>query len=86
MVSKHFEDIKIKFVEDTDTTAELVAEPFERGYGVTVGNALRRTLMTSVPGAAIVSVKIDGVDHEFSVIDGVLEDVVQIILSLKQIP
>ena len=85
MVSKHFEDIKIKFVEDTDTTAELVAEPFERGYGVTVGNALRRTLMTSVPGAAIVSVKIDGVDHEFSSIDGILEDVSDIILNLKEV-
>ena len=65
MVSKHFEDIKIKFVEDTDLTAKIVAEPFERGYAVTVGNALRRALMTSVPGAAIVSVKIDGVQHEF---------------------
>ena len=65
MVSKHFEDIKIKFVEDTDLTAKIVAEPFERGYAVTVGNALRRALMTSVPGAAIVSIKIDGVQHEF---------------------
>ena len=58
MVSKHFDDIKIKFKEESDNKLTLVAEPFERGYGVTVGNALRRTLMTSVPGAAIVSVKI----------------------------
>ena len=83
MVSKHFEDIKIKFVEDLDNKATIVAEPFERGYAVTVGNALRRTLMTSVPGAAIVSVKIEGADHEFSVLKGVLEDMSDIILNLK---
>ena len=83
MVSKHFEDIKIKFVEDSDNKATIVAEPFERGYAVTVGNALRRTLMTSVPGAAIVSVKVEGADHEFSVLEGVLEDVSDIILNLK---
>ncbi len=57
MSSKHFDDIKINFSEDTDTSVNIVAEPFERGYGVTIGNALRRTLMTSVPGAAIVSSK-----------------------------
>ena len=85
MVSKHFEDIKIKFTDDTDTTATLVAEPFERGYGVTMGNALRRTLLTSVPGAAIVSIKIDGIDHEFSSIDGILEDVSDIVLNLKEV-
>ena len=83
MVSKHFEDVKIKFVEDLDNKVTIVAEPFERGYAVTVGNALRRTLMTSVPGAAIVSVKIEGADHEFSVLKGVLEDVSDIILNLK---
>jgi DNA-directed RNA polymerase subunit alpha len=83
MSSKHFDDIKINFTEDTDTSVKLVAEPFERGYGVTIGNALRRTLMTSVPGAAIVSVKIDGAEHEFSVLKGVLEDVSDIILNLK---
>ena len=83
MVSKHFEDIKIKFAEDSDNKAKIVAEPFERGYAVTIGNALRRTLMTSVPGAAIVSVKIEGADHEFSVLEGVLEDVSDIILNLK---
>jgi len=83
MSSKHFEDIKINFTEDSDNSVKIVAEPFERGYGVTIGNALRRTLMTSVPGAAIVSVKIDGADHEFSVLKGVLEDVSDIILNLK---
>ena len=85
MVSKHFEDIKIKFVDDTDNHAQIIAEPFERGYGVTIGNALRRTLMTSVPGAAIVSIKIDGIDHEFSSIDGILEDVSDIVLNLKEV-
>jgi len=85
MSSKHFEDIKINFTEDTDNSVKIVAEPFERGYGVTIGNALRRTLMTSVPGAAIVSVKIDGADHEFSVLKGVLEDVSDIILNLKSV-
>ena len=83
MVSKHFDDIKIKFAEDEDNKAKMIAEPFERGYAVTVGNALRRTLMTSVPGAAIVSIKIEGADHEFSVLEGVLEDVSDIILNLK---
>ena len=85
MTSKHFEDIKINFTEDSDNSVKIVAEPFERGYGVTVGNALRRTLMTSVPGAAIVSIKIDGADHEFSVLKGVLEDVSDIILNLKEV-
>ena len=85
MSSKHFEDIKINFTDDTDNSVKIVAEPFERGYGVTIGNALRRTLMTSVPGAAIVSVKIDGADHEFSVLKGVLEDVSDIILNLKSV-
>ena len=83
MISKHFEDIKIKFVEDEENKLKIVAEPFDRGYAVTVGNALRRTLMTSVPGAAITSIKIDGVQHEFSSIDGILEDVSDIILNLK---
>ena len=85
MSSKHFDDIKINFSEDTDTTVNIVAEPFERGYGVTIGNALRRTLITSVPGAAIVSVKIEGADHEFSVLKGMLEDVSDIILNLGPI-
>jgi len=85
MISKHFEDIKIKFIEDSDDHLKIMAEPFDRGYGVTVGNALRRTLMTSVPGAAITSVKIEGVQHEFSSIDGVLEDVSDIILNMKEV-
>ena len=85
MVTKHFDDIKIEFKESTETYAKLVAEPFDRGYAVTVGNGLRRVLMTSVPGAAITSIKIDGVQHEFSNVDGVLEDISDIILNLKEV-
>ena len=63
--------------------AKLIAEPFERGFGTTIGNSLRRILLSSLQGAAIVSVKIDGVLHEFSTIPGVQEDVTEIILNLK---
>ncbi len=61
------------------------AEPFERGYGITIGNSLRRVLLSSIMGAAITSVKIDGVDHEFSTVRGVKEDVTEIILNLKKV-
>ncbi len=61
------------------------AEPFERGYGITVGNSLRRVLLSSIMGGAITSVKIDGVDHEFSTVRGVKEDVTEIILNLKKV-
>jgi DNA-directed RNA polymerase subunit alpha len=70
----------------TDTYTKFFAEPFERGYGTTIGNSLRRILMSSIPGAAITSVKIDGVLHEFSSLRGVVEDMTDIILNLKQIP
>jgi DNA-directed RNA polymerase subunit alpha len=65
--------------------AKFMAEPFERGYGITIGNSLRRVLLSSIMGAAITSVKIDGVDHEFSTIRGVKEDVTEIILNLKKV-
>ena len=81
---KHFNDISVNIVKNDDTYAKLVAEPFERGYGTTIGNSLRRILMTSIPGAAITSIKIDGVQHEFSNIKGVVEDVSQIIQNLKK--
>ena len=68
------------------TFARFVAQPFERGWGTTVGNALRRALLSSIPGAAITAVKIDGADHEFSAVPGVVEDVTDIILNLKKIP
>ena len=82
---KHFNDISVEIVEEAERYAKLVAEPFERGYATTIGNSLRRILMTSVPGAAITSLKIDGVQHEFSSIKGVVEDVSQIIQNLKAI-
>lgn len=68
-----------------DTYARFVAEPFETGYGHTIGNALRRVLLSSIEGAAISSVKIDGVQHEFQSIEGVVEDVTDIVLNLKSI-
>ena len=83
--TKHFSDINVKVLNDSDNIFQIEAEPFERGYGVTIGNSLRRILMTSIPGAAITSVKIDGVQHEFSSIKGVIEDVSQIIQNLKNI-
>src|SRR6201990_128476 len=70
----------------TDTYAQFTAQPFERGFGTTIGNALRRVLLSSIEGAAITAVKIDGVLHEFSPIPGVVEDATDIILNLKQIP
>jgi DNA-directed RNA polymerase subunit alpha len=64
---------------------KFVIEPFERGWGITVGNALRRVLLSSLQGAAIVSVKMEGVQHEFSTLEGVKEDVAEIILAIKQL-
>lgn len=69
----------------SQTYGKLIAEPLERGYGITIGNALRRVLLSSIEGAAITSVKIDGVFHEFSTVKGVKEDVVEIILNLKKL-
>ncbi len=63
----------------------FVAEPFEKGYGLTIGNSLRRVLLSSIEGAAITAIKIEGVPHEFSTIDGVFEDVTRIILTLKKL-
>src|SRR5262245_20949153 len=70
----------------TDRFGRFYAQPFERGFGTTIGNALRRVLLSSIEGAAITAVKIDGVLHEFSPIQGVVEDATDIILNLKQIP
>src|SRR5262247_477489 len=70
----------------TDRYAQFSAQPFERGFGTTIGNALRRVLLSSIEGAAITAVKIEGVLHEFSPIPGVVEDATDIILNLKQIP
>ena len=70
----------------TDRFGRFYAQPFERGFGTTVGNALRRVLLSSIEGAAVAAVKIEGVLHEFSPIPGVVEDATDIILNLKQIP
>src|SRR5437879_6602540 len=69
----------------TETFAKFIAEPFETGYGHTVGNSLRRVLLSSLEGAAITSIKVDGAMHEFATIDGVVEDVTDIVLNLKKV-
>ncbi len=69
----------------TPTYGKFVAEPFERGYGTTIGNALRRVLISSIEGAAVTSIKIDGMQHEFSSMDGVMEDGAQIVLNIKKL-
>src|SRR5450432_3997275 len=79
-----------RLVANTDTLTErygmFTAQPFQRGFGTTIGNSLRRVLLSSIEGAAITAVRIDGVEHEFSPIPGVVEDATDIILNLKQIP
>jgi len=70
----------------TDRYGKFYAQPFERGFGTTIGNSLRRALLSSIEGAAITAVKIEGVEHEFSSIKGVVEDATDVILNLKQIP
>jgi DNA-directed RNA polymerase subunit alpha len=69
----------------TETYAKFIADPFETGYGHTIGNSLRRVLLSSLEGAAITSMKVDGAMHEFATIDGVVEDVTDIVLNLKKI-
>ena len=70
----------------TPTFGRFIAQPFERGFGTTVGNAMRRCLLSSIDGAAVTAVQIEGVLHEFSAMPGVVEDVTDIILNLKQVP
>lgn len=77
--------IEIVEMSEDNTYGKFVVEPLERGYGITLGNSLRRILLSSLPGAAVTSVKIDGVLHEFSTIPGVVEDVTDIILNLKSL-
>ena len=76
---------KIESLEVTDQYGRFVVEPLERGYGMTLGNSLRRILLSSLQGIAVTSVKIEGVLHEFSTIPGVVEDVTDIILNLKNL-
>ncbi len=75
----------VRVQSDSDTNARVIIEPFERGFGHTLGNALRRILLSSMPGAAIVEADIDGVLHEYTSIEGVQEDVVEILLNLKAV-
>ena len=76
---------QIEVGSDAQRKARLVAEPLERGFGVTLGNALRRVLLSSLQGAAVTAIQIDGVVHEFSSLEGVREDVVDIVLNIKQL-
>lgn len=76
---------KVIMIQSTETEGSFEFRPLEPGYGITVGNALRRILLSSLEGYAITSVRIEGVDHEFSTIKGVVEDVTEIILNLKQV-
>ena len=74
-----------KFLEEDGKRSVFVLEPCYPGYGVTIGNAIRRVMLSSLPGAAVTAVKIKGVDHEFSTLPNVREDIVEIILNLKQL-
>jgi DNA-directed RNA polymerase subunit alpha len=77
--------IEVDEATHTGSYGRFIAQPLERGYGVTLGNAMRRVLLASLPGTAITGIKIDGVFHEFSTIDGVREDVPEIVLNLKKV-
>ena len=78
-------NIKCLEIDDEKKYAKFVCEPLERGYGITIGNSLRRILLSSLPGCAIKSVKIDGAQHEFTTIPNVVEDVPEIVLNLKMV-
>lgn len=78
-------NVKVEPVKDQPNKTIFKMEPLERGYGITIGNALRRILLSSLPGTAIVNVYIDGVEHEFQTVEGVTEDVMSIVLNLKKV-
>jgi DNA-directed RNA polymerase subunit alpha len=78
--------LSINAEESSPTHSQFTAQPFERGFGTTIGNALRRVLLSSIEGAAVTAIKIEGILHEFSPIPGVVEDATDIILNLKQVP
>ena len=86
-MAKKVLELKVDFKEQSKSgdIGSFSLQPLERGYGTTIGNAMRRVLLTSIPGAAITHVKIDGVQHEFSTIEGVKEDVADIIMNLKKV-
>ena len=76
---------KLKIVEETDRTGSYLFEPLETTYGMTIGNALRRALLSALPGVAITAVRVNGVLHEFSSLKGMREDVLDFILNVKQL-
>ncbi len=77
--------VRLDVVNDEQSFGTFVLQPMERGFGVTIGNSFRRVLLSSLPGTAITAIKINGVDHEYSSIKGVKEDVYEIILNFKQV-
>jgi DNA-directed RNA polymerase subunit alpha len=79
------EGVEVDEAAYSNTFGRFIVQPLERGFGVTIGNALRRVLLSSLPGAAITMIRVDGVQHEFSTIPGVVEDVAEIILNLKEV-
>ena len=89
MIQKNWQELikptKLDIKEDGANKAKIVVEPLERGFGLTLGNALRRILLSSLQGGAVSAIKIDGVQHEFSVIPGVREDVIDIVLNIKEL-
>ena len=87
MLMIEIEKPRIEIVElsEDNTYGKFIVEPLERGYGTTLGNGLRRVLLSSLPGAAVSSIKVQGVLHEFSTVPGVLEDIPEIILNIKDI-
>jgi len=80
-----FNDIRVKTIKETDQNGQYEISPLPKGYGSTLANALRRILLSSLPGAAITSIKIDGVKHEYTTIEGIREDILEIILNIKNI-
>ena len=91
MIEKNWQELirpmkpEVKSGHNPERNATIVAEPLERGFGMTLGNALRRVLLSSLQGAAVTALQIDGVVHEFSSIPGVREDVTDIVLNIKQV-
>src|ERR1043165_295872 len=79
------ERVQIDDSSRSDTFGRFVLQPLEEGYGTTIGNAFRRVLLASIPGCAISAIKIDGVLHEFQTIEGISEDMAEIVLNLKEI-
>ena len=76
---------RLECVEKNESYGKFIAQPFERGFGLTIGNSLRRFLLSSIQGAAVTAVKFEGVFHEFSTLPGVIEDIADIILNIKEL-